>query len=117
MAIYFFYTSALAKLYRRERGSAAMSALADSGPGRLAVSSLGVLELHWLQQPLTESIFELAGVFLDRHPLRAPDTLQLAACLAVAQTEPVQFVCSDQRLLAAARAEGIGCWDPAAGVE
>ncbi|MGH9488370.1 MAG: type II toxin-antitoxin system VapC family toxin [Terriglobales bacterium] len=75
------------------------------------------LERHWLRQPLNEAAFDLAAVFIDRHPLRAPDALQLAACMALQQNQPVQFICSDQRLLAAARAEGIPCWDPAAALE
>lgn len=75
------------------------------------------VEHHWVRQPVNEVIFDRADVFLDRYTLRAPDALQLAACITLSQTEPVQFVCSEQRLLAAARREGIAAWDPASGLE
>jgi predicted nucleic acid-binding protein len=73
-----------------------------------------------LQQNLTEAVVALASFLLDRHPLRAPDALQLASCLELYRTRrealgpDVYLVCSDLRLLAAARAEGVPCWDPAA---
>ncbi|MGN6592426.1 MAG: type II toxin-antitoxin system VapC family toxin [Terriglobales bacterium] len=73
-----------------------------------------------VQQSLTEVVVGLANLLLDRHPLRAPDALQLASCLELYRTKQealgteVYLVGSDQRLLAAARAEGVPCWDPAA---
>ncbi|MGH9482240.1 MAG: type II toxin-antitoxin system VapC family toxin [Terriglobales bacterium] len=69
------------------------------------------------RQPLTDAVFSLAATLVDRHPLRAPDALQLAACVAVHQTQPsadLYFVCSDKPLLRAAAAERIPSWDPAA---
>jgi len=49
-----------------------------------------------------------ARALLRRHPLRASDGLHLASALALqaAWLEPVQFICYDRRLAAAARAEG-----------
>jgi uncharacterized protein len=50
-----------------------------------------------------------ASALLMRHPLRANDAIQLASCLVV-QTRlagPVRFVAFDQRLVAAAQAEGL----------
>jgi len=46
---------------------------------------------------------------LDLHPLRAADSLQLAAALTVAQDRPAElpFVTLDQRLAEAARREGL----------
>jgi predicted nucleic acid-binding protein len=43
------------------------------------------------------------------HPLRAADSLQLAAALAVANGDPgaLEFVSLDQRLADAARKEGL----------
>jgi len=43
------------------------------------------------------------------HPLRAADSLQLAAALTVAEQEPssLSFVCLDQRLAEAAIREGL----------
>ena len=44
---------------------------------------------------------------LDRHPLRAADSLQLGAALTATNDEPLgrEFVCLDDRLASAARAE------------
>ncbi|MGH9392791.1 MAG: type II toxin-antitoxin system VapC family toxin [Terriglobales bacterium] len=73
-----------------------------------------------LQQALTEAVLAAAGQFLDRHPLRAPDALQLASCVALHHHQPAAplcFVCCDQALLRAAAAEEIPHWDPAAGGE
>ncbi|HET9784237.1 MAG TPA: type II toxin-antitoxin system VapC family toxin [Terriglobales bacterium] len=73
-----------------------------------------------IQQGLTEAVVGLANRLLDRHPLRAPDALQLASCLELHRTrqealgQEVYLVGSDQRLLAAAKGENVPCWDPAA---
>lgn len=73
---------------------------------------------EWLRQPLSEAVVDLARLLLDRHPLRAPDALHLASCMALQATgSGVRFVCSDHVLLRAAAAEGLACWDPAGGVE
>jgi uncharacterized protein len=55
---------------------------------------------------------------LERHPLRAYDAIQLAAALAVKNTlaaahlEPLTFLAADDRLLAAAQAEGLAIDNP-----
>ncbi|RPJ58220.1 MAG: hypothetical protein EHM24_28830, partial [Acidobacteria bacterium] len=50
-----------------------------------------------------------ARALLLRHPLRAGDAIQLASCLYLQREpgQPVPFVAFDQRLLDAARAEGV----------
>jgi aminopeptidase N len=51
----------------------------------------------------------VAQRLLRVHPLRAADSLQLAAALAIAGDDPSElgFVCLDQRLVEAARKEGL----------
>jgi predicted nucleic acid-binding protein len=148
VAVYFLETSALVKLYVRERGTTEMvRLLSQPGDHSFAVLALSRVELrgavrrrerqgditggvaqsllsrfeqHWSGlyqvQPLTDYVLEEACRFIDRYPLRAYDSVQLAGCSAVAQTiAPTQlkFVCSDQQLLEAATSEGISTVDPA----
>lgn len=56
----------------------------------------------------TASVVAKAVSLLGRHPLRAADALQLAACLELRERLglPVSFVAFDERLLASARSEG-----------
>jgi len=144
--IFFLDTSALLKLYLEEDGSAELER-ACAAPGlKLAQSAMGGLEFRAvlramernrevtalqvdrivtdlarrgiLQQPFGSSVIETAERMLDRHPLRAPDAVQLASCMAVNATQrqtSVWFVCSDRVLLQAAVAEGLRHWDPASG--
>jgi hypothetical protein len=72
-----------------------------------------------VQQGLNDAVMQLAVLLLDRHPLRAPDALQIASCVEFHRTvrEPqaeTLLVSSDHGLLMAATAEDIPCWDPAA---
>lgn len=70
-----------------------------------------------LVQPLTDAVFAMAADLVDRHPLRAPDALQLAACVALHLNRPaleLLFASSDRRLMQAAASEHIPYWDPAA---
>ncbi len=57
----------------------------------------------------TAGVVGKAVALLCRHALRAADALQLAACLELREHLglPVRFVAYDQRLLAAARNEGL----------
>jgi predicted nucleic acid-binding protein len=52
---------------------------------------------------------------IDRYALRAYDAVQLAGCLMLCGTavEAFTFVCSDHRLLEAARSEQLRVLDPA----
>jgi len=71
--------------------------------------------LIWAES-LWESVNVVAAVdavklrakrLLDRHPLRAADALQLGSALTATNDEPLgrEFVCLDERLASAARAE------------
>ena len=66
-------------------------------------------------QLVTDAVLEESTALLDRYPLRAYDSIQLAGCRTVQaqSTEPVPFVCSDHQLLRAAEAEGLKIIDPA----
>ena len=67
---------------------------------------------------LTASLIQQAEDLLDKHPLRAYDSVQLATALAAnsqmatAQLTPFVFVSGDKRLLAVASAEGLTVDDP-----
>jgi predicted nucleic acid-binding protein len=65
-----------------------------------------------------EPVVEAARQLLERHPLRAYDAVQLASALVAGSTLdetslplPI-FLCADDRLLAAARAEGLPADNP-----
>jgi len=52
---------------------------------------------------------------LSRHPLRGADSVHLASALYTAeqaQLRPLPFACADNRLLQAARKEGLDGWNP-----
>jgi predicted nucleic acid-binding protein len=63
---------------------------------------------YWTELAPSEEVRMTARRLLLRHPLRAADSLQLAAALVWAggQPEDLCFVCLDSRLREAARAEG-----------
>lgn len=95
-------TSALA---RRERAGELNAA---------AVSrSLGLLEVlasMWREVPPSDAMRRAARRLLQVHPLRATDSLQLAAALSVADSgnpDTIEFVCLDDRLRQAAAREGL----------
>lgn len=69
---------------------------------------LAALAAEWTEVEPSRVVREQAGRALLLHPLRAADTLQLAAALAWSrgQTAGHHFVCLDQRLREAVRREG-----------
>jgi predicted nucleic acid-binding protein len=71
-------------------------------------SSLSRLEHSWIEIEPTADLRSLAGRILFTHPLRAADSLQLAAALTWAGGRAAggEFVCLDERLRLAARMEG-----------
>lgn len=91
-------------------------------PANIATQLLDTFDRHmqarFLSQPVTETVLDMASMFIDRHALRAFDAVQLAGYQSLkdsaGNTSPV-FVCSDQTLLAAAKQEGISILDPCAG--
>jgi predicted nucleic acid-binding protein len=58
---------------------------------------------------LTAAVVERARTLLVRRPLRTADAIQLGSCLELQERlgEPVSFAAFDERLIAAARAEGL----------
>jgi predicted nucleic acid-binding protein len=133
----YFDASALVKRYVREAGTVMVRRLLASGivaTSRLsevevasgivrraregAVTAarrdraLAALQRDMPAVALVELIPEIttdARALLLRHPLRASDAIQLASCLYLQRelNQPVPFVAFDQRLLDAARAEGL----------
>ena len=75
---------------------------------RMAISRLAALRQRWVEVQPTEALRELAEELLLRHPLRAADSLQLAAALVWSNRQPRKrrFVCFDGRLAEAAANEG-----------
>jgi predicted nucleic acid-binding protein len=69
------------------------------------------------EQPVNAVVIDAANQLIDRHPLRAMDSIQLASCCtirAVIGISDIVFVSSDHALLAAAAAEGLQILDPVA---
>lgn len=65
-------------------------------------------------EPVPE-IIEEARNLIERHPLRALDSLQLATGLVESRkgfADQMIFVTADKTLLAAAGAEGLKVWNP-----
>lgn len=71
-------------------------------------SLLEMLSTNWTEIEPSDEVRAIAGRLLLNHPLRAADSLQLAAALVWAGKSPMghRFVCLDQRLREAARKEG-----------
>lgn len=77
-----------------------------AGQARLRLAALADC---WHEVSPTVEVRKLALRLLRTHPLRAADSLQLAAALALeaAGFHGLQFACADQRLSIAAEAEGL----------
>lgn len=75
---------------------------------RKAKEHLRTLEKGWSEVVLVEMIRERARRLLENHPLRAADSLQLAAALLASEENPQElpFVTLDGRLGHAAEREG-----------
>lgn len=76
---------------------------------RLAHDRLADLAACWHEVSPMVAVRTLARRLLRTHPLRAADSLQLAAALVLDEAGPggLPFACSDSRLAAAAEAEGL----------
>lgn len=92
--------SALARLERE--GGLSATALAA------ALKRMKELRGMWHEVQPTESVRETAIRLLRVHPLRAADSLQLAAAIVASENKPatLDFVCLDARLTLAAQREG-----------
>ncbi len=88
---------------RREREGALT--LADA---TAAIGSLRALAQAWQEVLATEAVRSTAQRVLRVHPLRAADSLQLAAALVAAERDPASlpFVSLDEQLNEAATREG-----------
>jgi len=75
---------------------------------RKAKEQLAILEKGWSEVILVERVRERARRLLETHPLRAADSLQLAAALLTSEETPqgFPFVTLDRRLGGAAEKEG-----------
>ena len=89
---------------RREREGAL-----DPVAAAAAVDRVRRLERAWHQVAPSDSVRNRAQRLLRVHPLRAADSLQLAAALTIAGDDPasVSFVTLDRRLRDAAQREGL----------
>lgn len=69
---------------------------------------LDALSRHWHRVEPVEAVLETARRLLRVHPLRAADSLQLAAAVLASEGRPstLEFVCLDDRLVTAAQREG-----------
>jgi predicted nucleic acid-binding protein len=88
---------------RREREGVLSASSADA-----ARKALAILRAAWDEVLPTEEVRDHAGRLLLRHPLRAADALQLGAAMTWTRGRPRDhaFACLDDRLSAAAKAEG-----------
>lgn len=71
----------------------------------------------YVVQHVTEALIERALGLIDKHDLRAYDSIQLAACLTLpmqSTEDRATFTCADHRLIAAAANEGWPVLNPAA---
>ncbi len=99
-----------AALKRRERDGGISAA-----DGEAARSILRVEAARMVQQPLNPAVLEAARQLLDRHELRSPEALQLAAAVVARemfQGMEITFVSADPRLREAARKEHFQVLNP-----
>jgi predicted nucleic acid-binding protein len=78
-----------------------------------AFERLDALARSWNRIEPVDAVLETARRLLRVHPLRAADSLQLAAAFLASEGRPstLDFVCLDDRLLTAAQREGFPVWD------
>lgn len=79
-----------------------------AGARQAVLDTLGELSGVWTEITAVAPVRERAYRLLAVHPLRAADAAQLAAALVAAGDRPAghEFVCTDERLAAAASREG-----------
>lgn len=90
-------------LSRRER-----EGLLSADEVATAIKTVRELTDAWHEIVPSDAVRRAAERLLRVHPLRAADSLQLAAAVTAADHDPrsLEFVCLDERLSAAARREG-----------
>jgi uncharacterized protein len=99
--------SALARRERDGHLSSAALVTVNAGLQQLAQS--------WQEVQPSDALHGMAQRLLRLHPLRAADSLQLAAAIVATDHRPsdLEFVCLDERLNAAAQREGFAILNPA----
>ena len=89
----------------------------DPSTYRIAIAELRQTLERYPVLAIPRPVIRLAADLIGRNRLRSLDSLQLAsAVLAAKELEPsndLLFIASDTRLLAAATAESLPCWNPA----
>ena len=73
-----------------------------------SLERLDAIARHWNRIEPVDAVLETARRLLRVHPLRAADSLQLAAAVLASEGRPstLEFVCLDDRLVVAAQREG-----------
>lgn len=81
----------------------------DSDQLEVAMHRLSELKEGWHEVQPVETVRRVAQRLLRTHPLRAADSLQLAAALVASEEDPasLQIFSLDSRLVGAARREGL----------
>jgi uncharacterized protein len=99
----FTRTEILSAIWRKHR-----EGLLDTSDVRLAEGRLDKLAARWTEVDSVTPVRDAAEQLLRVHPLRAADSLQLGACVAVFGTHrrDREFVVLDDLLADAARQEG-----------
>ncbi len=99
----------VAAVSRRERDGSLKTGEVTEHLGRLTA-----LSQVWYEVQPSRRLKTVAQRLLRVHPLRAADSLQLAAALVAAEDEPssIGFVCFDARLNQAASREGFAILTP-----
>ena len=92
--------SAIARVHRSGRF--------DDLARKLALNRLAEMRRDWLDILPSDAVRDQAQALLGLYPLRAADSLQLAAALAWCRNRPTgrTFLCADTRLAEAASAAG-----------
>jgi uncharacterized protein len=103
MVFYFTRTEILSAIWRRHR-----EGLLDAAEVQEAETRLDKLAARWTEVDSVTRVRDAAEKLLRVHPLRAADSLQLGACVAVfgARRSDREFVVLDGRLADAAQQEG-----------
>ncbi len=81
----------------------------DGSSAAEALSRLAAMRADWNEVEPASVVRQVAMRLLRVHPLRAADSLQLAAAVTASEGQPssLEFVCLDERLSDAAGREGL----------
>jgi predicted nucleic acid-binding protein len=124
MALYFFDSSALVKRYVREQGSAWVREITATEGGHLIhlslLTSTEIASALARRQRLRmeEDLIQRAISLVQLYPLRSADAIQVATAVELsltlqeAQFGPVIVASADDRVLQAARQEGLPAENP-----